>query len=131
MNELTRDINALAKEIFQMNVEKGFWEDYQQILYNDPSWLNNTNPLYSAIKKAYIGQKLALVHSEISEALEADRKDLMDDKLPHRSGLEVELADGVIRILDLAGCLGLDLGGAIEEKLEYNKNRPYKHGKSY
>ena len=49
--------------------------------------------------------KLALIHSEISEALEADRKDLMDDHLPHRKGIEVELADAMIRILDLAGAL--------------------------
>ena len=38
--------------------------------------------------------------------------------------VEVELADAVIRIADLAGALGLDLGGAIAEKLEYNRNRP-------
>ena len=47
----------------------------------------------------------------------------MDDKLPHRSMLEVELADAVIRICDMCGGLGLDLEGAIYEKLEYNKNR--------
>jgi NTP pyrophosphatase (non-canonical NTP hydrolase) len=47
----------------------------------------------------------------------------MDDKLPHRKGLEVELADAMIRILDMAGGLGLDIGGALVEKLEYNSNR--------
>jgi NTP pyrophosphatase (non-canonical NTP hydrolase) len=70
-----------------------------------------------------IGELIALMHSELSEALEADRKGLMDDKLPHRSGIEVELADAVIRIFDAAGGLGLDLGGAIDEKLEYNLKR--------
>lgn len=69
------------------------------------------------------GELIALMHSELSEALEADRKDLMDDKLPHRHGREVELADAVIRILDAAGGLGMDIGGAIMEKLEYNRKR--------
>ena len=67
--------------------------------------------------------KLALVHSEVSEALEGDRKDLMDSHLPHRTALEVELADAVIRILDLAGAKHLDLAGAIIEKLAYNQQR--------
>ena len=66
---------------------------------------------------------LCLVHPEISEAMEGHRKNLMDDKLPHRSMLEVELADAVIRICDMCGGFGLDLEGAIYEKLEYNKNR--------
>lgn len=70
-----------------------------------------------------IGSKLALAHSELSEALEGYRKDLMDDKLPNRKMVEVELADAIIRIADLAGFLNLDLGGAIIEKLEYNKVR--------
>lgn len=47
----------------------------------------------------------------------------MDDHLPDRPMIEVELADAVIRIADLAGYLGLDLGGAIMAKLEYNRRR--------
>ena len=70
-----------------------------------------------------VGEMLALVHSEISEALEGHRKDLMDDHLPHRKMFEVELADAVIRIFDIAAGLGLDLGGAFEEKMEYNARR--------
>ena len=70
-----------------------------------------------------VGELLCLVHSEISEAMEGHRKLLMDDHLPTRTMLEVELADAVIRILDLAGGLGLDIGGAIAEKLLFNSTR--------
>ena len=70
-----------------------------------------------------VGELLCLVHSEISEAMEGHRKVLMDDKLPHRTMLEVELADCVIRIFDMSGGLGLDVAGAIAEKLIYNGQR--------
>lgn len=73
---------------------------------------------------ALTAEKLCLIHSEVSEAMEGVRKDLPDDKLPHRKMIEVELADAVIRIADLAGALGLDLGGAITEKLAFNAVRP-------
>lgn len=66
---------------------------------------------------------LCLVHSEISEAMEGARKNRMDDHLPHRKAFEVELADAMIRILDLAGAYQLDLGGALVEKLVYNTQR--------
>lgn len=66
---------------------------------------------------------LALVHSEVSEALEGVRKDQMDDKLPHRKMEEVELADVIVRILDYAGGRGLDVGGALVEKLIFNTTR--------
>jgi NTP pyrophosphatase (non-canonical NTP hydrolase) len=74
--------------------------------------------------KALFAQKLCLIHSEVSEAMEGHRKGLMDDKLPNRPMAEVELADAVIRIFDLAGAMGYDLGGAIQEKLDFNAQRP-------
>lgn len=70
-----------------------------------------------------VPRNLMLIVSELAEAMEGDRKKLMDDKLPTRSMLEVELADAMIRIADLAGALKLDLGGAIVEKLAYNASR--------
>ena len=81
-------------------------------------------PTYARFGKALVAEKLMLNVSEIAEAMEGHRKGLMDDKLPDRPMVEVELADAVIRICDLAGALGLDLGGAIASKPAYNLTRP-------
>lgn len=81
-----------------------------------------------AILKRNKGELLALIHSEISECLEGERKNLMDDKLPHRRMAEVELADALIRIFDYAGAFGYDLQGAYEEKRAFNQTREdHKH----
>lgn len=64
-----------------------------------------------------------LIVSEIAEAMEGERKNLMDDKLPHRRMAEVELADALIRIFDYAGGFGYDIGGAFVEKMLYNASR--------
>lgn len=85
------------------------------------------------------GEMIALIHTELSEALEGERKSLMDDKLPHRPMPEVEMADAVIRIFDYCEGLGYDLAGAILEKMEYNRhradhkieNRKQAHGKKF
>ena len=66
------------------------------------------------------GEVLMLMVTELAEGFEAWRRDLMDDKLPHRPGLEVEFADVFLRIADTAKALGLDLGGATVEKNRYN-----------
>lgn len=70
-----------------------------------------------------VGEVIALMHSELSEGLEAHRRDLMDDKLPHRTGIEVEFADCILRILDTAAALNLDVAGAIIEKNRFNQVR--------
>jgi NTP pyrophosphatase (non-canonical NTP hydrolase) len=69
------------------------------------------------------GELIALMHSELSEAMEGERKDLMDDKLPHRKMAEVELVDALIRIFDYAGAFGYDLEGAYQDKMAFNAQR--------
>lgn len=69
------------------------------------------------------GELLMLIVSEIAEAMEGERKDLMDQHLPHFKSVEVELADALIRIFDYAGAFGLDLDNAFTEKLAYNAIR--------
>lgn len=74
------------------------------------------------------GELLMLVVSEVAEAMEGERKDLMDDKLPHRKMAEVELADALIRIFDYSAAFGYDLEGAFREKMAYNAVREdHKH----
>lgn len=76
--------NELATKIFEQNKAVGWWDDMDRCFY----------------------QTLQLVSTEIAEATEGERKNLMDDKLPHRRMGEVELADAVIRLLDMAGRYG-------------------------
>lgn len=78
------DFNRWAKDIFEQNKAVGWWDDMDRCVYTT----------------------LQLISTEIAEATEAERKDLMDDHLPHRKGGEVELADALIRTLDLGGRYG-------------------------
>lgn len=111
---MKQEINNLVKEIHSKNLEAGWWNDPE----TGESLLNNKFTPY------VIATKLLLTVTEIAEATEGYRKNLMDDKLTHRSMFEVELADTIIRLFDIAGVMGFDLGGAIEEKQLFNSSRP-------
>lgn len=106
------------------SVDAGWWThlatglDLREVI-NNPQ-----DPLQKLLGGALVSQKLCLSHSELSEAMEGHRKGLKDDKLPHRPMIEVELADAMIRICDLAGALKLDLAGAVVEKMAFNSRRP-------
>ena len=104
------NLNELAGIVHQANIK--WWQDMETGL-----------PI-----KRNKGELLALIHSEVSECLEGERKDLMDDKLPHRKMAEVELADVIIQCLDYAAGFGYDLQGAFDEKMSYNAHREdHKH----
>lgn len=91
--------------------------------FNAGWWVNPSTGVDTRDNPMCFSQKLCLIHSEISEAMEGDRKNLNDDKLPHRPMREVELADALIRIFDLAGAYNMDIGGAVAEKMAYNAKR--------
>lgn len=113
--------NQLNKKPINMKEQVNELRDFCYNASLEAGWHTNlqTGELIDRNK----GEMLCLVHSEVSEAMEGERKGLMDDHLPHRQMAEVELADAVIRIMDYAGRWGYDIGGAIVEKLDYNKKR--------
>ena len=120
-SDMENRLNELAKRIHQDNVERGFYDE-----------------------KRELGTLLMLIVSEVSEALEADRKGrhvniheiaeyANPDKFKEyiKDTFEDEIADTFIRLFDLVGYLGIDIEAHIGAKLAFNKTRGHKHGKKY
>jgi NTP pyrophosphatase (non-canonical NTP hydrolase) len=112
----------------KFNLVRQAGEDLQRICREQAHSADWWTALETGEDKAATGnfnipEKLMLIVSEISEAMEGHRKNLQDDKLPQRKMLEVELADAVIRIFDLAGACRMELGTTIAQKLDYNSKR--------
>lgn len=124
-NTIVSEVDHLQQVCHGLAFEAGWWTDLKT--GEDQRVVNN------------VPEKLMLTVSELAEAMEGHRKNLMDDKLPHRKMIEVELADALIRIFDLAGAKDYDLGGAVAEKLAFNagredhkvENRTKEGGKAY
>jgi len=93
------ELNSLAQEIARWREEKGFVTNWEGML-----------------------AKLMLVVTEVSEAAEAVRED-------SREKFAEEIADTFIRLLDICGSIGLDIERGINQKMEMNRGRPYRHGK--
>ena len=76
------------------------------------------------------GELIALMHSELSEALEALRKDIPEDEwhVPGLDPVSEEMADVVIRVLDYCEHRGINLGSAVVKKMRFNEGREHKHG---
>lgn len=114
-------LNMLAVTCHEMSRSKGFYELEDKILAAFPE----AAPLLC-------GHKLALIHSEASEVLEALRKKepQVSAKIAPHSEEADECADILIRLLDYCGYRNIDIGGAVVSKMLYNSERPYKHGKT-
>lgn len=125
-------LNKLSNRIHRDNVNAGWWNSYVSKSLSD----SDKNREFLDLTLA---TKMLLIITELSEAVEGFRKDEMDDHLPDRKSVEVELADAMIRIFDIAGAMQLDLSGAIKDKMEYNakradhkpENRAKKNGKRF
>lgn len=117
-------LEAQSEALFSWFSHQGFWPagwEPHASYFDGPGQEDSPASEYRRMKKS---EKLALIHSEISECLEAVRKNDAYNEAE-------ELADAVVRILDYAGGFGIDLSGAYYRKMLANYQRPHRHGKKF
>jgi NTP pyrophosphatase (non-canonical NTP hydrolase) len=119
-------ISELVNASYKNAKGHGFWEDFKiiQDIVDDIEYGEKCDMVNKTLKINAICTRLSLIHDEVSEAVEGLRKDDIDN-------FKEELADVVIRVADLSGGLGIDLEAEIKKKMEINKSRPWKHGKTF
>lgn len=116
--------------IHQWAKGKGFWFNFSKInFFEINSGLDHF--VYEEFVSMEKARKIALMHSELSECLEAIRKPKQDEHCPEFTNETIELADAIIRIFDYAGRYNLPLAQAILAKHNFNQGRPHKHGKAF
>lgn len=104
-NAFIEGFNEVAADIHGVAVSKGWWDKPR----ND-------------------GEIIALVHSELSEALEGLREDAQSDKIPGFLAVEEELADAIVRIMDVSYARNWRVAEALIEKTAFNTTRERMHG---
>jgi len=141
-------LNRLKNEIHEVNVKNGFWDTF----YSLPK---STDGKYTEVQVAFINQFLMLSVGELSEATEALRMSKYARKHPNifdslirlsktdpkvfkqgfktqiKDSFEDEIADTMIRLLDLCSALDIDIENHISLKLKFNSMREHKHGKNF
>lgn len=124
-------LETIAREAYQTSKDHGWWDAEDELL---EAFVDRPE-LFDRVILYIVSTKVALMHCELSEAIEEIRNNPKTLKnIYYREsdgkpeGFVVELIDAIIRILSLCGRLGLPVDRAMQEKLTFNKTRPHRHG---
>jgi hypothetical protein len=122
-------LDCLTLECYGNSERHGFWQDYEAVL----SLIDHFGPATTEMRGKYILDtklhKIALIVSELGEAVEGVRKPCFDKHCTIFSSEAIELADTIIRIMDYCGKFGVPIAHAVVAKMRYNATRPHMHGK--